>query len=130
MIVSGRRGAGFVYTGILLALCSCTVAAAESPAGAEDKPLTISDSAVRGAARFRVEPEYPATARQFHLSGEVLAELTVGVDGKVENVAVTKCNPLLSAAVVAALKKWTFNPFSVDGHPTRVKSTMTFAFKL
>lgn len=117
--------------GVLLAtaLAICAGAAAQS-APAADKPIVISDQEVRGAARFHVEPEYPPTARQFRVSGEVIAELTVGVDGKVENISIMKGNPLLNAAVLAALRKWTFTPFSVDGRPTRVKSTLTFQFKL
>ena len=96
----------------------------------QSAPVVLSDKAVREAAKFHVEPEYPAAARQFRVSGEVIAEMTVGLDGKVESVTIAKGNPLLSASVVAALKKWTFAPFNVDGHPSRVKSTLTFAFKL
>jgi TonB family protein len=121
------RQAGLLAT---LALISCAMIAAQVPAAANDKPVIMSDRAIREAARFHVEPEYPAAARQFRVAGEVVAELTVGLDGKVENIAITKGNPLLNASVVVALKKWTFVPFSVDGHPTKVRSVLTFAFKL
>ena len=105
--------------------------AAEPPATVEkDKTPVVSGAAIREAAKFHVEPEYPAIARQFRLSGEVVADFTVGLDGKVENVEVTKGSPLLNSAVISALKRWTFSPFNLDGHPTKVKSTLTFAFKL
>jgi TonB family protein len=60
----------------------------------------------------------------------VIAELVVGVDGKVENVSITKGSPILSDSVVRALRKWSFSPFKVDGHPKRVKSTLSFNFQL
>jgi TonB family protein len=111
----------------LMALLAPFTASAQTP---NDKPVIMSDRAIREAARSHVEPEYPAAARQFRVSGEVVCDLTVGLDGKIENVAILKGNPLLNAAVMAALRKWTFVPFNVDGHPTKVKSTLTFAFKL
>jgi TonB family protein len=92
--------------------------------------LVVSAHAIREAAVFHQEPEYPATARQFRMSGEVVAEFVVGLDGKVENVSITKGSPILSDAVVRALRKWSFSPFKVDGHPRRVKSTLSFNFQL
>jgi TonB family protein len=111
---------------LILALLACAIAGAQTA----DKPVIMSERAIREAARSHVEPEYPATARQFRVSGQVIADLTVGIDGKVESVAILKGNALLNAAVIAALKKWTFPPFTVDGHPAKVKSTMTFVFAL
>ena len=118
-----------------LVICSLTAFAAVAPGPvvaqtAGDKPVVISDRSFREAAHSRVEPEYPATARQFRVGGEVVAVVTVGLDGKVESVAISKGNALLNTAVVAALKKWTFTPFMADGHPVKVKSTVTFVFKL
>lgn len=85
---------------------------------------------MRQAALFDQDPEYPAAARQFRLSGEVVVELTVGVDGKVENVEVTKGKPILNDAVLRAVRRWSFQPFVVDGRPRRVKSTLSFNFQL
>jgi TonB family protein len=120
-----------IQWGLLAALAGFSMVKAQSPANDEKMKLpVVSAIAIREAARFHVEPEYPAIARQFRLNGEVVADLTVGLDGKVETVQVTKGNPLLNTAVVSALKKWTFVPFNVDGRPTKVKSTLSFVFKL
>lgn len=116
--------------GLLFALSAGAMGAAEPTVSADGKAIVISSSAAREAARIHLEPEYPAAARQFRLSGEVQAEVTIGLDGKVEHVAVSKGNAILNSAVASAVKKWTFAPFSVDGRPTRAKSTLTFSFKL
>lgn len=97
---------------------------------ADNQVLVISPSAMREAAVTKQEPEYPAAARQFRLSGEVVAEFTVGVDGKVESVAVTKGSPIFSDSVIKALRRWSFSPIKVDGRVRRVKSTLKFQFQL
>jgi TonB family protein len=115
------------------ALFVAVVAHAEGPDTTRDADggvLVVSAHAIREAAVVHQEPEYPATARQFRMSGEVVAEFVVGLDGKVENVSITKGSPILSDAVVRALRKWSFSPFKVDGRPRRVKSTLSFNFQL
>jgi TonB family protein len=129
------RYAGTVSTVVCsMVLCAVMLAAgAESPdasGDADKQTIVVSSHAIREAAVFRQEPEYPAAARQFRLSGEVVAEFTVGLDGKVENVAITKGRPILNDAVIRAVRKWSFSPFMVDGRPHRVKSSLTFNFTL
>jgi TonB family protein len=97
---------------------------------ADNQVLVISPAAIREAAVTKQEPEYPAAARQFRLSGEVVAEFTVGMDGKVESVAVTKGSPIFSDSVIKALRRWSFSPIKVDGRVRRVKSTLKFEFQL
>lgn len=97
---------------------------------ADNQVLVVSPAAIREAAVTRAEPEYPAAARQFRLSGEVVAEFTVGVDGKIESVAVTKGSPIFSDSVIKALRRWSFSPIKVDGRVRRVKSTLKFQFQL
>lgn len=130
MKFSTQFGIGPLGAGLLAALSVGAMGAAEPSVGADSKAIVISSSAAREAARIHLEPEYPAAARQFRLSGDVQAEVTIGLDGKVEHVAVSKGNAILNSAVASAVKKWTFAPFSVDGRPTRAKSTLTFSFKL
>ena len=97
---------------------------------ADDRTVVLTGRAIREVALFKQEPEYPAAARQFRISAEVVAQFTVGLDGKVENVAITKGHPMFNTAVVNAVKRWSFPPFMVDGHARKVKSTLTFDFKL
>ncbi len=92
--------------------------------------VVLTSRALREAAIVKLEPEYPATARQFRLSGEVTAELIVGLDGRVETVSITRGHPMFNNAVINAVKRWSFSPFIVEGHPRKVKSTLTFDFKL
>jgi TonB family protein len=124
-----QRCAAIVSTAVFVAV----VAHGEGPDTTHDSDsgvIVVSTHAIRELAVVHQEPEYPAAARQFRMSGEVVAEFVVGVDGKVENVSITKGSPILSDAVVRALRKWSFSPFKVDGRVRRVKSTLSFNFQL
>jgi TonB family protein len=123
-----RRCAGIVFTSLVVVLLARGAATSES--ATDEQVIVVTSRAIRQAAVFHQEPEYPPAARQFRLSGEVVVELTVGVDGKVENVEVTKGRPILNEAVTRAIRKWSFSPFMVEGHPRKVKSTLSFNFQL
>jgi protein TonB len=97
---------------------------------AEDVTVRISESDARKAAIKRVEPEYPAMARQVRLSGQVQVDVLIGPNGLVEKCTVLKGNVLLSNSAVSALKKWKFAPFSSEGQPTKAITVITFEFRL
>jgi TonB family protein len=123
-----RQCGGILFTALVVVVLARGGATNESTG--DERIIVVTSSAIRQAALFHQEPEYPPTARQFRLSGEVVVELTVGVDGKVENVEVTKGRPILNEAVTRAVRKWSFSPFLVEGHPRKVKSTLSFNFQL
>src|ERR1051326_4668287 len=110
---------------VLLLLFSLAPGLSQEPAS-----LRLAEVEVRQAVSSKVDPEYPALARQLRLSGDVEIELTINPAGSVEKVAVTRGNTLLSNAVVAAVKRWKFNPFQASGKPVRVVAPMKFNFKM
>src|SRR5277367_5760643 len=124
-----RQFLGIVFAA-LVAIAPARPATPETAVSANDQVVVLSSSAIRKAAVFRLEPEYPPAARQFRLSGEVVVDLIVGVDGKVETVEVTKGRPILNDAVIRAVRKWSFSPFVMEGRVRRVKSTLSFNFAL
>jgi TonB family protein len=64
--------------------------------------------------RTRVLPEYPALAKQMHVTGKVKIEATIAADGHVSSTRVVGGSPLLVNAALDALKKWRFEPASKD----------------
>ena len=97
---------------------------------ADDTTVRISESDARKAAVKKVEPEYPAMARQVRLTGQVQVDVLIDVNGAVEKCTVRKGNVLLSNSAVAALKKWKFTPFSSAGQPAKAVASITFDFRL
>jgi TonB family protein len=125
-----QRCAAIASTALLVAVVVHGEGNPDTTHDTDNPVIVISSHAIREAAVVHQEPEYPAAARQFRLSGEVIAEFVVGMDGKVENVSITKGSPIFSDAVVRALRKWSFSPFKFDGRVRRVKSTISFNFQL
>jgi protein TonB len=92
------------------------------------QPVRIQDDEAKKAALQKVQPAYPAIARQLNLAGRVLVDLTVSPDGTVEKVDVVNGNPILANATIPAAKRWKFSPFQVDGKPTEAVVRVAFDF--
>lgn len=56
----------------------------------------------------RVDPTYPAMAKQMHLAGTVKVEVVITAAGAVKSTKVLGGHPLLAAAAEDAIKKWKF----------------------
>ena len=97
-----------------------------------EKPLVrVSELDARKAALKKVEPEYPAMARQVRLSGRVQVDVIIDAAGNVEKVNVVRGNALLSNSATIALKRWKFTPFmGLDNRPARAIASLTFDFHL
>ena len=77
-----------------------------------------------------VRPEYPEVARMAHLSGIVVLEALVGVDGRVETVKALNANPVLEQAAIDAVAQWRYKPLLLNGVPTRFILTVTITFAI
>ena len=78
----------------------------------------------------RVNPEYPVTALSSRVQGVVLLEVTIGADGKISDVRVTRSIPLLDTAAVEAVRQWVYEPTVVNGVPHPVIIGVAVEFKL
>jgi protein TonB len=78
----------------------------------------------------RVEPVYPQTARIAHIEGEVTLRATIGTSGQLEGLQVVSGHPLLVNAAVAAVERWRFKPYLLNGSPIEVQSQITVRFVL
>jgi protein TonB len=114
------------YTKITGALLLALVAGG-SALGQE---IHVTQSEAVKAAKDKVQPDYPAMAKQLHLEGAVQVQAHISESGAVEEVKPLTGNAVLMNAAVTALKKWKFTPFTADGKPTRAVADMSFNFKL
>ena len=77
-----------------------------------------------------VRPDYPEIARMAKLSGLVIVEARIGVDGRVEQTKVLRGVPVLDEAVLAAVSQWRYRPLLLNGVPTPFILTLTVAYGL
>lgn len=70
-----------------------------------------------------VQPEYPATARQYRVQGEVVMNVEVDASGKVAEVKVVSGPPMLRIAAESAVRQWKYQAATLGDKP--VPSSMT-----
>jgi len=77
----------------------------------------------------RVEPKYPAEARQTRLEGIIALDIVVGRDGSVVSTRALNGPEVLARAATDALRWWKFEPYRVNGEPEVVETTVAVEFK-
>ncbi len=100
--------------------------------------LTLSASLLISANGLEVEdgfsvvravpPVYPPLARAADVSGEVIVETIIDVQGAVTSASASQGNKLLSMAAEKAASKWRFN--ALEGKEKERKVRLTFQFTL
>jgi protein TonB len=75
-------------------------------------------------------PEYPELARRAGISGTVILEAVLDVNGRVQSVRVLKSVTLLDEAAIRAVRQWRYTPTELNGVPVQVLMTITVNFAL
>jgi periplasmic protein TonB len=83
-----------------------------------------------GALIRRVQPEYPALARQARVQGQVLLAAVISKEGAIENLRVISGHPMLVRAAINAVKQWRYRPYILNGEPVEVETQIEVNFSL
>ncbi|MDR2076191.1 MAG: TonB family protein [Desulfovibrio sp.] len=80
----------------------------------------------------RVEPEYPARAKQMRIEGAVTVELVVDAAGLPRSCAVRSAEPpgYFEEAALKAAREMRFSPGKIKGVPVNTLVRLPFAFRL
>jgi periplasmic protein TonB len=81
--------------------------------GAATIPVRAQDTSAETTKRkvkTRTMPDYPAIAKQLHITGKVKIEATISPDGHVTATHIVGGSPVLVGAATDALKKWRYEP--------------------
>jgi TonB family protein len=65
-------------------------------------------------AKSKVSPLYPDLARKMNITGTVKVEVVVAPNGTVKEARVVGGHPVLANSALDAVKKWRFEPASVE----------------
>ena len=77
----------------------------------------------------KVTPVYPDAARQAHISGNVVAEVTIGTKGDVTDVRDVRGESMLLDAVIDAVWQWQYSPSSLNGRSVPTTATVRVVFQ-
>ena len=78
----------------------------------------------------RVEPEYPALARQARIQGIVRFNAIIGKDGHITSLTLLNGHPLLVPSAQDAVRQWVYRPTLLNGTPVEVATTVDVPFTL
>ncbi|HLK33915.1 MAG TPA: TonB family protein, partial [Terriglobales bacterium] len=94
------------------------------------KAIRVSTGVAKPVLLHRVEPIYPAMAKQGGIEGSVVLDATVNKSGRVDNLQVISGNSLLVAAAVQAVRQWRYRPYRLNDQVIEVPVRITLNFKL
>ena len=77
-----------------------------------------------------VRPQYPPEAKDAGVQGIVIAEVTIGANGLVQDARVLRSVKGLEAAALSAVLQWQYTQTVVDGRAVPVIMTVTVNFRL
>jgi protein TonB len=86
--------------------------------------------AANGLLIKKVQPDYPLEAKLVRLEGLVVLRAVIDTSGEVSEVNAISGPPLLESAAVDAVKQWHYRPYSVNGKPVDVETTIEVTFAL
>jgi periplasmic protein TonB len=94
------------------------------------RTLKVSQGVSQGMVIKKVQPDFPAQARQLRIEGAVQLLATVGKDGNVSDLKVLGGHPVLARAATDAVKKWKYKPYLLNGQPIEFETQITVNFRL
>lgn len=75
-------------------------------------------------------PEYPPRARAEHIEGQIAMQATISRSGSIRTLHVIKGPASLRSAAIDAVRHWRYKPYTVDGRPMEVATTVYVDFSL
>ena len=113
--------------------------ATRGPKPPDDRDTHVSRSTVRQkisetvqAAQLirRVEPIYPALARQLGRSGRVELHAIIGTNGTIQSLEVISGDPLLIRSARDAVQEWRYRATILNGQPVEVDTYISVIYTL
>ena len=92
--------------------------------------VRISQGVSEGMIIKRVQPIYPAQARQMHLEGTVELLANVSQSGNISDVKQLTGSQILGRAAIDAVRQWKYKPYYLNGQPVDIQTQITVNFKL
>jgi protein TonB len=90
--------------------------------------VAISAGVADGMLIHKTPPLYPKFAQEAHITGKVVLKATITKQGTIEGVQVLSGPKILAPSAVDAVKTWKYKPYSLDGQPVSVETSITVVF--
>ena len=85
---------------------------------------------MEGNLIHRIDPRYPALAKQLGIEGSVVIRAVISRQGNIERVEVFSGPELLRNAALEAVRQWKYRPYYLNGRTVEVETEITVNFVL
>jgi protein TonB len=122
----------------ILALCTSSALfgqdakrdSSATPSPQQPVRLVISEKVARKLLVKKVQPRYPAIARQNHAEGQVVLKAVISKAGDVSELSVIVSQPFLTDSAAQAVKQWKFKPYLLNGEPVEVETRISVDYTI
>ena len=94
------------------------------------KLVRVAEGIMQGMLEHKVDPEYPADAKEKHIEGTVVLNVDIDGEGNVGRVELVSGHPILAPAAMDAVLDWRYRPLVLNGAPVPVETTVQVQFAL
>lgn len=100
---------------------------AEAP---QDTPIHAGSILGGGPKLLRkMTPRLPAAARRRGIVGPVILEVAIDAGGNVSPMRIIRGDSALNSLAEDAVKRWTYEPFTFEGHAMSIVITVAVSFR-
>ncbi|MGB9234499.1 MAG: energy transducer TonB [Terriglobales bacterium] len=92
--------------------------------------VRVSQGVSNGLLIKKVQPTYPALARQARIQGQVVLHAEISKEGTIQNLQLISGHAMLAPAAIEAVKQWRYKPYLLNGEPVAVETEVIVNFSL
>ena len=78
----------------------------------------------------RIEPLYPALARQIHKEGRVEMRAIIATDGTIQSLEIVSGDPMFYLSAREAVGQWRYKPLILNGHSVEIDTHITVIYTM
>jgi protein TonB len=93
-------------------------------------PIHVSQGVAAGQLLVPIQPHYPAIAIATRTQGTVIVTALISTSGRIESLRVLSGPPLLVNAATDAIRQARYRPWTLNGEPVEVETTINVVFSL
>jgi TonB family protein len=125
-----REGRNAAAALLLLGLLTAPFPTQSATHPVQGAPLQLDPKAASKLLIHQVVPKYPAIAKANYIWGRVRLKVSVEGSGRVSAVHVLAGHPLLAAAALDAVRRWTYRPLATPSGATGFQTIVDVNFVL
>jgi TonB family protein len=114
--------------GALSGIVSANAAAPAAPDIQQEGAVKVGGNVKEPRLVSRVMPDYPVVAKQAGIQGDVVVRTTIDQKGNVVNMQVVSGPAMLRGPALAALRRWKYEPSTLNGQAIEVQMMVTIKF--